>query len=183
MMALMTWRAEVANTGPGPEALEQAVLEALGALEWPRETNIAIEIRGDRLLLDVDLPEIEDMPTSRWAANMSEMRLVEKPLSQKEIASTYLSHVCSLMLRLIGHSMAVHRNIGSVALSAYTQRDSSTGRIADDYVAVADISRQQWNGVDRSAMDAIDPENLLRRFGARLETNSRGVLKVQQPLQ
>jgi len=182
MEALMTWRAEAANAGPGVEALEQAVLQALSALEWPRETNIALELRGDRLMLDVDLPEIEDMPVSRWTANLSQLRLVEKPLSQKDRAATYLAHVSSVLLRLIGYSMAVDRHIGSVALSAYTQRSSSTGRPSNDYVAVVEVSRAQWGEVNCSAMSAIDPENLLRRFGAKMDTNSTGVLKIQQPL-
>lgn len=183
MSALMMWRAQAANEGPDREALEIAVLDALGALDWPRETNVAIELRGSRLLLDVDLPEIEDMPRSRWSASISQCRLLEKPMTQKDIAGVYLGHVASLLLRLIGHAMAVDKHIGAVGLSAYTQRSGSTGRVTDEYVASVEVTRDRWSEVDCTRMQEIDPESLLRRFDARLETNSRGILKVQQPIE
>src|SRR3546814_14696316 len=54
MEALMTWRAAAANAGPDVAAIENDLLTALGELEWPRETNIAIDLRSNRLLLDID---------------------------------------------------------------------------------------------------------------------------------
>ena len=48
-------------------------------------------------------------------------------------------------------------------------------------VAVAEIDRDGWNQVDCADMRAIDPAELLRRFGAKLEADPRGHLKVQQP--
>lgn len=183
MQALMTWRAQGANEGPDPDTLETALLERLGALAWPRETNIAIALRGRRLLLDVDLPEIEDMPERRWAANHSQALLVEKPLSQKQVATIYLGHVCAILCRLAGHGFSVSGFIETVAISGYTQRSSATGRLSDEYVIVADISRADWTRVDRTQLAIIDPENLLRTLGARFEANARGVLKVQVPLE
>lgn len=182
MGALMAWRAKSANEGPGQEVLENAILEDLGALQWPYETNISVSLQGSRVLLDVDLPEIEDMPSTRWKANLTRLTLEEKPTSQKDVAALYLGHVSSLILRLIGHSMAVSDHIRSVAVSAYTQRHSSVGCVADEYVAVVEIDRVTWNEVDCSQMRAIDPENLLRRAGAKIEANARGILKLQQPI-
>src|SRR3546814_953434 len=60
MEALMTWRAAAANAGPDVAAIENDLLTALGELKWPRETNIAIDLRSNRLLLDVDLPRSEE---------------------------------------------------------------------------------------------------------------------------
>jgi hypothetical protein len=183
MESLMQWRAAQANAGPDLSGLENDILETLGQLEWPRETNIAIELREKRLLLDVDLPEIEDMPTARWLPNNGHGTLVVKNVTQKDLAAFYFGHVSSLILRLIGHSFSVSSGIRSVAVSAYTQRSGSTGRVDDEYVAAAEIDRNGWNQVDCSQMSAIDPENLLRRFGAKMEVNSRGILKVQQPFE
>lgn len=182
METLMSWRADAANSGPNTEAVETALLEALGALDWPAETNIAISLDEGRLLLDVDLPEIEDMPAARWTALISKMTLVQKPISQKDLAGLYLEHVCSVLSRLVGHSMAVSDAIKTVALSAYTQRSTSSGKIDDEYVAVVEIKREEWDKIDKAAMSSIDPYNLLRRLGAKIETNSRGMLLIQQPL-
>ncbi|KQN09679.1 hypothetical protein ASE85_01640 [Sphingobium sp. Leaf26] len=181
--ALMRWRAEMANNGPDQESLENALLQSLGQLDWPHETNIAISLRQGRLLLDVDLPEIEDMPSSQWTADRRSLQLALKPLSKQKIAFCYVDHVCSLILRLIGHSMATSTAIETVAVSAYTQRKISSGQSEDDYVATVEISRTAWDQIDRRAVDEIDPQNLLRRHGARIETNGRGIFLVQQPLQ
>lgn len=182
MDALMRWRAEQANNGPDADAIADALIESLGALAWPAETNIALAFAGGRLLLDVDLPEIEDMPDSLWSAVHSRLELTQKPMSKKDHAALYLDHVCSILMRLIGHGFAATHDIKTVAVSAYTQRAASTGRIEDEYVATIEIDRGDWSEVDLSAVGRIDPHQLLRRFGAKIETNARGQLLVQQPL-
>ena len=182
MAALMAWRAKMANEGPDPQSIEQALLDRLGALEWPRETDIALSLRGRRLLLDVDLPEIEDMPSSRWAANHTQLLLSERALSQKDVAATYLAHVCAIVCRLIGHGFAASDAIDAVGVSGYTQRNGTTGRLEDDYVIVADVTRPAWSKIDVTQIRTIDPENLLRRLGARFEAGARGILKTQEPL-
>lgn len=182
MSALMTWRASQANAGVDWSQVEGDVLTALSILEWPRETNIALEMRDGRLLLDVDLPEIEDMPSTQWIAHNPSASLMEKSLPGKAIAALYLGHVSSLILRLIGHSFTINGAIRSVAVSAYTQRNGSSGRLTDEYVAVVEVDRDGWSQLDSSRMKAIDPEAALRRFNARLEINARGLLKIQQPI-
>ncbi len=44
--------------------MESVLREAINLLSWPRETIISYEIRNDGkdIWLDVDLPEIEDIP-------------------------------------------------------------------------------------------------------------------------
>lgn len=182
MDALMTWRAAKANAGPDMSAVADEVLQALGALAWPAETNIALDLEDGRLLLDVDLPEIEDMPSTRWNAVVSRLELVEKPMSQKDVASLYFDHVSAVITRLIGHSFAAAGAVHTVALSAYTQRKIATGRLLDEYVATITVTRNSWNNVDLSQIAAIEPYNLLRHLGARIEANSRGMLLTQPPL-
>lgn len=182
MEALMIWRAAQANTVPDAMVVENEILLALGNLEFPHETNIAIELRGKRLLLDVDLPELEDMPCTQWATNLRDACVVAKQIPPKVMAGFYVAHVSSIIVRLIGHSFAVSSFVGSVAASAYTQRSGSTGRITDDYVATVEIDRNGWNQVDCTNIKNVDPENLLRKFDAKMDVNVRGVLKVQRPL-
>src|SRR3546814_17578040 len=90
------------------------------------------------------------MPATRWTPNNGFGSLVPKNITQKDLAALYLGHVSSLILRLIGHSFSVSAGIRSVAISAYTQRNASTGRIDDEYVAVVEIDRNGWNQVDCS---------------------------------
>ncbi len=182
MEALMTWRAEQANQGPSHEALENALLSKLGALSWPAETNIALSLNNGRLLLDVDLPELEDMPSNRWKALISQLSIQPRAMSQKDHAALYLDHVSSLLVRLIGHAMAVSTDIKTVAVSAYTQRTGAIGAMTDEYVATAEIQRSDWNQVNTANMQTIDAHNLLRHLGANMKTDSKGHLLVQQAL-
>src|SRR3546814_20343940 len=64
MEALMTWRAAAANAGPDVAAIENDLLTALAELTCARETNIAIDLRTNSLLLEDDLPKIEDKPAN-----------------------------------------------------------------------------------------------------------------------
>lgn len=182
MQALMTWRAEQANSAPDMSRVEDDLLAALGALQWPAETNIALSLTGSRLLLDVDLPELEDMPTGQWTVAKARLSLEEKAIRQKDVAGLYLDHVCSVLVRLIGHAMGASSAIQTVAVSAYTQRSSACGSIADEYVATCQVSRGDWSQVNLANVTGMDPHNLLRALGAQIATNSRGVLLVQAPL-
>lgn len=182
MMALMTWRAAQANQGADQSELEDGILASLAALEWPYETNIDVSLTSGRLLLDVDLPEIEDMPTSLWSARPRSLTLVEVDLTKRQRADLYVRHVCALIVRLLGHAFAVDPAITRVAISAYTQRKASIGRIEDEYVATAELHRAEWEQVALANIAEIEPQNLLRRFGAKLDIDGRGHLLVQQPL-
>ncbi|GGN60440.1 hypothetical protein GCM10011349_41980 [Novosphingobium indicum] len=180
--ALMRWRAAIANQSPDNDAIEEAVLNILGSLDWPGETNIAISYANGRLLLDVDLPEIEDMPQSHWTVSKVRLAIEPKKVSQKELAALYLEHVCSILVRLIGHSFAVTDLIRSVAVSAYTQRSASTGRRENEYVAAVEIDRNSWSQVDLTQLALLDPHQMLRRFGASIESNGKGILLIQDPI-
>lgn len=179
--AIMEWRAAKANAGSDQSEVEDALVERLGAIEWPRRTDIAMSFADGRLLLDVDLPEIEDMPERRWHVLQANLALRTKALSGRERAELYLDHVCSLIVRLLDHSMAVTGSVRVVAISGYTQRARANGVTTDDYVATIEVDREGWNSIVPS-FDRATPYDILRSFGACIETDGRGVLKRQRPL-
>lgn len=53
---------------------EDCLAEVLSQTEWPRETLVTFEVRPDESMvwLDVDLPEIEDMPDKVYVVNAKE---------------------------------------------------------------------------------------------------------------
>ncbi len=63
-----------------PAAMETLFEQQLQALEWPRETEVAFEISGGGVALDVDLPEIEDMPTKVAAVPARGLKLSVKEM-------------------------------------------------------------------------------------------------------
>lgn len=52
----------------------------LSQTEWPRETLVTFEVRLDESMvwLDVDLPEIEDMPDKVYVVNAKGTDITEK---------------------------------------------------------------------------------------------------------
>lgn len=185
MSALMTWRAAKANheaTGAGA-SFDPASLEmSLSALAWPRETDISYEHGPDGkiVVLDVDLPEIEDMPAHEMAATMRTLSLKKVEFSTKRIADLYSAHVASVVFRLAGTVFA-NSPAEEVRISGYTQRSGGTGRIEDEYVVAVVVDRTVWSSIDFGKLADIDPENALRRFGARLERTGRGALRSVEP--
>lgn len=175
--------APVANI-PDLEAIAAPIMEQLGAVEWPRETNIDLDLceDGTTLILHVDLPEIEDMPVVTYAVSRSNVDIVEKPVSQTAIASLYAEHVHAIAMRLIGEAFSASGVIKCVQFDGYTQRKSTaTGRMADQYVLCINATRALWSAIDFDNLDDIDPVAAVERFELRRDMKSRGHLKEVKP--
>jgi hypothetical protein len=186
MEALSAWRVakgehenQASGTDADLEAIAQPVLDRLGAIEWPEETNVDIDLdeTGTTLILNVDLPEIEDMPALNYRVDTSNMTIASKALSQTAIAQLYARHVHGIVIRMAGESFAAQGCLRHVQISAYSQRISeATGRLEDDYLLAARISRSDWDGIDFTNIGHIDPVRALERFDLRRELKTRGQL-------
>jgi hypothetical protein len=186
MTALMGWRAAQANHESGSSAsFDPSELErALSALSWPRQTDISYDHTADGgiVALDVDLPEIEDMPSQEYEAATRSLSVRTVDLSAKRLADLYSSHVASIVFRLAGETFAASP-AREVRISGYTQRTGGTGRIDDEYVVSVVVDRTRWCTIDFDRLGDIDPENALARFGMRLERTGRGALRTVAPCQ
>lgn len=60
---------------------EHCLEEVFSQTEWPRETLVTFEVRPEEstVWLDVDLPEIEDMPDKVYSVNARGTDINEKP--------------------------------------------------------------------------------------------------------
>ena len=65
-------------------AMESFLGEHFKAISWPRETNVTFQIEneGEKVLLDVDLPEIEQMPRKLWAPAAKGYKFLIKDVSE-----------------------------------------------------------------------------------------------------
>ncbi len=77
-----------------PESMEAFFGEVLMDIVWPRETLVSFEVRdgGKRLAFDVDLPEIEDMPTKTASVPQRGYKLSVKDLGPTTIQKMYAKH-------------------------------------------------------------------------------------------
>lgn len=166
-------------------AMEVFLEERLQEVVWPRETQVALEVKGagELVMLDVDLPEIDDMPNKLAAVPARGLRLSVKELSRTRIQKMYMAHVHGIAFRLIGEAFAALPLAREVVLSAFTQRrNPATAQLRDEYLVSVRVHRSDWNVIDFQQLEAVDPVEALDRFELRRDMSKTGVFKAIEPL-
>ena len=165
-------------------AMESFLEERLHEIVWPRETVVAIAIddAGARVMLDVDLPEIEDMPTRLAAVPARGLRLSVKELAPSRVQRLYAEHVHGILFRLVGEVFAALPRAQTVVASGYSQRrDPATAQLRDEYLLSVRVARADWQANDFSHLSAIDVTEALARYDLRREMLRSGQLKAITP--
>jgi len=166
-------------------AMEEFLGEVLQDIVWPRETAVSFEVLdgGARLAFDVDLPEVEGMPTKTASVPQRGYKLSLKAMSQTAVQKLYAQHVHSIAFRLLGEAFGVLPTLQVVTLSGYSQRkDKATGHEQDDYLLSVSVPRSAWERLNFSALRDLDVVEALERLGARREMSKTGVFKAIAPL-
>lgn len=160
-------------------------LEAvLQGIVWPRETTVSLEVSEDRrrVTIDVDLPEVEQLPRKTAAVPARGFRLSIKEMSPTNVQKLYMRHVHGIGFRIIGESFAALQAVEEVSLSAYTQRaDKATGHVSDHYLYSVRVERTRWKEINFAALTEIDVVEALARFELRREMTKTGVFRPIEP--
>lgn len=164
-------RAEHERTASGAapelEAIAQPVLDRLAAIEWPRETNISLDLdpSGRTLLLAVDLPEVEDMPQAQYSLAARDLIILTKPLSTAASVRLYADHVHSVIFRLAGEAFSAGGSVNVLRIAAYRQETApATGRVENVWILAVTISRDQWRALAFDNLVAVNPQAAIERF-------------------
>jgi len=166
-------------------AMEVFLEERLQEVVWPRETQVALEVKGagELIMLDVDLPEIDDMPTKLAAVPARGLRLSVKELSRTKVQKMYMAHVHGIAFRLVGEAFAALPLAREVVLSAFTRRrNPATAQLGDEYLVSVRVCRSDWKAIDFQQLQALDPVEALERFELRRDMSKTGVFKAIEPL-
>lgn len=167
------------------EAMELVLQENIADIAWPRETDVSFELRsgGALCVLDVDLPEIEDMPQFEAVIAGRGFEVKKKELSETRRRKVYMQHIHAVALRLIGEVFATLPRCEKVILSGYSQRHSSTtGQVQDEYLLSLAVDRHQWRALDFGSLDKVDPVAAVERFECRRKMTKTGVFSAIEPL-
>lgn len=166
------------------EAMEAHLEAVLQGIVWPRETAVSLEVSDDRrrVTIDVDLPEIEQLPKKTAAVQARGFRLLIKEMSPTNVQKLYMRHVHGIGFRIVGESFAALPTIEEVSLSAYTQRpNKATGQISDHYLYSVRVERARWQEINFAALAEIDVVEALARFELRREMTKTGVFRPIEP--
>lgn len=167
-----------------PEAMSEYLESSLQEIVWPRETNVSTEILadGEVIFIDVDLPEIEDMPSKKAAVPAKGYKLSVKDLSAGNIQKLYMQHIHGIAFRIIGEAFSCLPKAREVILSGYSQRpDKATGRVTDEYLLSVRVKRPAWSEVAFDNLDSIDVVESLARFELKRSMSKTGIFKPVMP--
>jgi hypothetical protein len=168
----------IADTGaPSVDHLTQQLEDRLVQLVWPRETLVDLDISPDGLeaRLDIDLPEIEDLPDVEARANARDLRIDLKPLSRAARRRLYSTYVHGTLLRLAGEVFAEPSWIRRITLSGFSQRVNGV-LVTDVYMLSVQIERDDWEGLDFACLATCAPEALMGQFRPRRSLAADGNL-------
>lgn len=168
------------------DAMESFLEMTLQEIAWPRETIVSAEIvSGGRVaFIDVDLPEIEDMPSKTAGIPKRGLKLSVKEISEAQVRRLYMRHVHGIGFRIIGETFASLPLVEQVVLSGFSQRrDKGTGRLADEYLYSVKVDRQAWRSIEFSpaALKELDVIEALDRFELRRSMTKSGIFKPIAP--
>ena len=178
------WRRfQWAQLGSEPE-MSDFFQDRIEDLTWPRETHFdfGIEKGGKAMFIDVDLPEIQDLPR-RWATVPRRgLRLGVRTVSDAENRRNYARHIHGVLFRIVGEAFTSFPRMQRVVTSGYSQRiRNATGTVANEYLISVSVDRRRWCRIDFSALERVDPVEALAQFDLRRRMTRTGVFTAIEP--
>lgn len=181
----MEWKRVVEETRlTDRDAMASFLEESLQSITWPRETIISFELddSGQQVWIDVDLPEVEDLPETQAKVNKRSMRLDYKKLSQLDTRRRYAQHIHAVVFRIVGEVFISLPTALNVVISGYSQRaQPATGHTQDDYLLSAIVERSKWEAINFSNLEAVDVVQCFDQFTLRRDLSRSMILTAIEP--
>lgn len=132
------------------ELVEKSLDSFLQSMTLPANFEVSYEYDESRgtLKVDLDLPEIEDLPLLK-ATTLSSGKVKVKDKTQKEIKEQYLLCITGLAFFFASHFFNLSTYIKKILLSGFTQRISKkTGQMNDEYVFSVIFDRSKFQNIE-----------------------------------
>lgn len=163
---------------------ESLLTEVLQATDWPRETLVAFQVEPERsvIMIEIDCPEVADMPTSTVRLNAKGTEILEKEISQKAVRERYALHVHGILMRIAGMAFCA-LPFEKVVISGYTQRISKqSGFLEDEYIVSARINRRDFEALNFNNLECVNPVEAFERFDVQRRMSSTYLFQPITPL-
>lgn len=167
-----------------PENMQELLEYIFSRINFPRETLLSfqVETNGKAVMIDVDLPEIEDIPTELATVAKNGMNLSIKKRSQTQTRKDYMDHIHGIAFRIIGLTYAALPTVEKVLCSGYSQRlDNATGRVNDEYLFSIRVGRQDWETINFENLQEIDLPACFEQFDIRRKMTKTGIFTAIIP--
>lgn len=175
--------AERLDTGE-PEAIEEFVTAVLARAPlpsgFPGEYRVAFRPEPAELVVDVELPSLDVVPTHRafrYVRSRREIDALAWPATER--SSLYRGLIAQVVLVLLRECFAAldQRNVAAVVVNGHVSTvDSATGNPARPCLVSVTCSRQTFDGL---VLDRLDPLACLRYLGAKLSPHPHDLESVE----
>ena len=151
----------------------------LSSIELPVSIDVSFDYQNESksLAIDLDLPEIEDLPTT-YGAQLSSGKYKEKNKTQKQLKEEYVKCVLGLTIFVVTNMFNISTAIQEVVISGYTQRRNKEGDLSDDYIISARFDRSQLAALPYSSSEPMDT---ILKFENRMNLTAANQFKVIKP--
>ena len=163
------------------QAIDRAIDEWLNAVESPIPFAVQTEILPDKrtVFLDLDLPEIEDLPAQKLVT-LASGAVKLKAKSQKETREDYRTCVFGLGEYVASHVLTLAPALERAVVSAYTQRRSEkTGEAEDVFIYSVVFAREAF----KKGYQDEAPEAFCSALRSRYYVLASGVMKQIAPFE
>ena len=127
--------------------IDQEISDWLSNIEFPFDFDVQYDISDGCILLDIDLPEIEDMlDVKPKELSSGIVKMVKK--TQAEIKEDYSDCVFGLALFFASHIFGIAVAIQNITVSGYTQRRNNNWEVVDDYIYSIKFTREEFKTLD-----------------------------------
>ncbi|MBF7070149.1 hypothetical protein [Aliarcobacter butzleri] len=158
--------------------------KVLQDLDWARETLVSYDINNsaNTVYIDIDLPEIENIPqrTATIAATGKKLNIKNK--TEKQLRLEYATHIHAIALRVAAYTFATLPSIDLIIISGYSQRlDKSTANTNDEYLYSVKFNKSDFSKLNFEKIELIDPIKAFDNFENIRNMTSTGILKEIKP--
>ena len=176
--------ADVAKKATGElnaAAAEKEIEDWLAESEAPIEFAIQTEVLEDKatVMIDLDLPEIEDMPQNTLS-ELADGTIKIKKKTKKQQYEDYRTCVFGLGEYVASHALCVVPQAKKIVVSAFTQRrDEKTGEQMDVFIYSVEFARSAFT---KNYQDK-DPYDFCQDLPSRFYVLASGVMKEIAPFE
>ncbi|MBQ9213036.1 MAG: hypothetical protein IJ150_03755 [Bacteroidales bacterium] len=124
--------------------------------------DIAYDEPNGRMLVDLDLPEIEDIPQQKITLTPSGKKSIRQK-TQTDLRSDYANCVFGLAMYVAANIFNISLKINEIEVSAYTQRKSENSALAtDQYIFLAIFDRKNFSQIDFQSHTSLEIMEVFR---------------------
>lgn len=125
-------------------------------LEMEYFVDIAYDYESSKVFVDLDLPEIEDIPQQKIALTPSGEKSIRQK-TQTDLRGDYVNCIFGLAMYVAYNIFNVSVKISEIEISGYTQRKGENSALAtDQYVFLVDFTRGVFSEIDFQKFSSLE---------------------------